>query len=136
MGHLLKVVVHPANLQDRDGAKLLLGNVKQQFPGLSHLWLDQAYNGAPFETWLKAEVGCTLTIPQHPAAKNWLKDGEERETKPTFKVLPRRWVVERTFAWCGRNRRLSKDYEGLPTSEEAFIYLGMGALMARRLASA
>ncbi|HEY9765437.1 MAG TPA: transposase, partial [Chroococcales cyanobacterium] len=59
----------------------------------------------------------------------------ERSPKPPFTILPRRWVIERTFAWDGRNRRLSKDYEGLPTTEEAFIYLGMGVLMARRIAS-
>lgn len=135
MGLLLKVVVHPANIQDREGAKLLLDDVKQRFPELSCLWADSAYDGAPFEAWVRERLGCTLIIPQHPADKTWVEIGEERTPKPPFTILARRWVVERTFAWDGRNRRLSKDYEGLPATEEAFIYLGMGVLMARRIVS-
>jgi len=135
MGLLLKAVVHPANIQDREGAKILLGDIKQRFPDLSCLWADSAYDGAPFKDWVKERLGCTLIIPKHPADKMWVKAGEERSPKPPFSILPRRWVVERTFAWDGRNRRLSKDYEGLPATEEAFIYLGMVMVMARRLAS-
>lgn len=129
------MIVHPANVTDRDGAKLLLAGIKDEFPDLSHLWFDQGYDGAPFADWIKTNLACTIEIPRHPASKVWRQDGEAVEAKAPFRILPRRWVVERTLAWATRNRRLAKDYEGLPASGEALFYLAMGRVMARRLAS-
>jgi putative transposase len=84
-------------------------------------------------------LGWRVEAVQHPDAGRrwvWVAPGQEPPPAPPpgFRVLPRRWVVERTFAWLGRNRRLSKDYEALPETEEAWIYLAMIRLMAARLA--
>lgn len=122
----MRALVHPANVPDREGAKSLLSGVTGAFPRLSHFWADQGYNGEPFADWISENTGCTLTITQHAV---------ERAERPAtgITVMPRRWVVERTFAWLCRNRRLSKDYEGLPRTGEALIAMAMVRLMARRL---
>lgn len=119
-GRLLGVAVTPANVQDRDGAKLLLDRVKDRLPRLSHLWADGSY-AASFVEWAKETMNLTVEIVRKP------KD------QPGFAVLPRRWVVERTFAWWGKYRELSKDYERLPESSETMIYAAMTYRMVRRL---
>lgn len=146
-GFLLKAKVHAASIMDRDGIKVLLKGVRERFPRLSHLWLDAGYNGrGKGKDWVEKELGLAAEIVRHPPKPRyvWAPEGEEidwddlkaRGLLPPvgFKVLPRRWVVERSFSWVGHNRRMSKDYERLPESGEAFMYVAMTRLMARRLA--
>jgi len=121
IGLLLIVVVHTANIQDRDGAKLVLEQVKGTFCRLQLIWADAAYSGQLVD-WVKVVCGWMLEI---------VKRSDDIKG---FKVLPHRWVVERTFGWLGRYRRLSKDYEGLTESSQAFIYAAMIYIMIRRLA--
>lgn len=124
LGLILLVCVHPANVQDRDGARLLLATLRGRFGWLRCIWADGGYAGALVQ-WvrcLRPARGTRLEIVKHQAALH------------RFKVLPRRWVVERTFAWLGRSRRLSKDYEHTVSSSESFIYVAMIHLMLRRLA--
>jgi putative transposase len=137
-GLLLKAKVHSAEIMDRDGARLLMQPLQGRFPRLQKVWADAGYRGKLVE-WVKVALGWTLEIVQRPGAGS-----RRRITAPgvepapidqSFKVIPRRWVVERTFAWLGRYRRLSKDYEYLPETEESFIYTAMTRLMLKRLAS-
>ena len=121
MGLLLAVAVHPANVQDRDGAKLTLMRLVGRIPRLERIWADGAYAGK-LVLWAKNVGGWSLELVRRPSHRQ------------TFEVLPRRWVVERTFAWLGRYRRLSKDYEELPETTEAWVYAAMTGLMLRRLA--
>jgi putative transposase len=121
MGLLLMVVVHTANIQDRDGARLLLAKAKGLFPRLQRIWADGGYAGKLIG-WVLETCGWVLEIIKR------------NEAVKGFKLLPRRWVVERTFGWLGRNRRLSKDYERLPESSETMVYWAMTRLMVRRLA--
>ena len=121
MGLVLMVVVHTANIQDRDGARLLLAKAKGLFPRLQRIWADGGYAGKLIG-WLQETCGWVLEIIKRSDAVKG------------FKLLPRRWVVERTFGWLGRYRRLSKDYERLPGSSEAMVYWAMTRLMVRRLA--
>ena len=121
MGLLLAVVVHPANIQDRDGAKLVIDKLIGRFPRMRLVWADARYAGKLIE-WVWALTGWALEIVKRP------RDSHH------FQVLPRRWVVERTFAWLSRCRRLSKDYEALSDTTEAWIHIAMIHLMLRRLA--
>ena len=120
MGLVLAVVVHPADIQDRDGAKLVIDKLLDKFPRLRLIWADGGYAGKLVE-WVMSVSGWVLKIVRRPRSSD------------QFKVLPRRWVVERTLAWLGRCRRLSKDYEALPATAEAWVHLAMIHLMARRL---
>src|SRR5216684_2646657 len=137
MGLLLKVVVHAANLQDREGVKLLLEPVKGQFERMEKVWVDQAYSGTG-KTWIEQQMGWTVEVVERSPRRGWImteNQGLVWVTLPkTFEHLPRRWVVERTIAWIGRYRRLSKDYEYLMSSSEAMVYLTMLRLMLTRLA--
>src|SRR5229473_671301 len=137
MGLLLKVVVHAANLQDREGVKLLLEPVKGQFERMEKVWVDQAYSGTG-KTWIEQQMGWTVEVVERSPRRGWIMTQDQGlvwVTLPkTFEHLPRRWVVERTFAWIGRYRRMSKDYEYLTTSSEAMVYLTMLRLMLTRLA--
>ena len=117
----MAVVVHSADVQDRDGARLALVRLVGRFPRLERIWADGAYAGK-LVLWARNVGGWTLELVRRPANQN------------TFEVIPRRWVVERTFAWLGRYRRLSKDYEELPQTTEAWVYAAMTGLMLRRLA--
>ena len=123
MGLLLAVAVHPANIQDRDGAKLVISKLLGRFPRLELIWADGGYRGQ-LADWVASRFGWVLGIVPRP------KDSHR------FEVLPRRWVVERTLAWLGRCRRLSKDYEALPETTESWVYIAMTHLMLRRLAPA
>jgi putative transposase len=122
LGMLLAVVVHSAAIQDRDGAKLVLAKLQGRFPRLKLIWADGAYGAVV--GWSKAVCGWVLEPVRKP------------EGLRTFQVLPRRWVVERTFGWLGRSRRLSKDYERETGSSEAMIHLAMIHLMLKRLCRA
>lgn len=123
LGLVLIVVVHVANIQDRDGAKQVLTQAHERFSRLSLIWADGGYAGQ-LVAWVKAFCGWVLEI---------VKRSDDIKG---FQVLPHRWVVERTFGWFGRYRRLSKDYEGLPETSEAMIYAVMTHLMVKRLARA
>lgn len=144
-GLVLRATVHPANILDRDGVKLLLPDtVRTAFPRLRHVWLDAGYNGrGKGKDWIEQTLGWSAEVVAHrpyrkkvwlpidlsPEQREWLNHRPPR----TFQVLPRRWVVERTFAWQSQNRRLSKDYERLCATSEALIYVAMIRLMLRRL---
>jgi putative transposase len=117
---LLAVVVHSAGIQDRDGAKLLFFKAAASFPSISLLWADGGYAGKLI-AWLHRWCGWVLEIVRRLG------------TQVGFEVLPRRWVVERTFAWLAHPRRLSKDDEELVENSEAMIQLAMIRLMLRRL---
>ena len=121
---MLVAVVHPANIQDRDGAKLVLALIKHTFVRLRLIWADGGYAGQLLD-WVRS-------LRQ----RNRLKMEIVKRTDDVkgFKLLPRRWVVERTFGWLGRHRRFSKDYQFLPATSEAIIYVAMIGLMIRRLA--
>ncbi len=121
MGLVMVVVVHAADIQDRDGARLALTRLVGRFPRLELIWADGAYAGRLVQ-WARNVGGWTLELVRRPPHHD------------TFEVIPRRWVVERTFAWLGRYRRLSKDYEELTQTTEAWIYAAMTGLMLRRLA--
>jgi putative transposase len=137
LGLVLKALVHPANVQDHDGGRLLLAELTpaiDRFPRLDLIRADAGYNGAPLRDWVKYVLGVRLEVIQHPWTGARAPDLPPGKKPRGFQVLPWRWVIERTFAWVGRNRRLSKDYEFLPESEESWIYLAMTRLMIRRLA--
>jgi len=121
MGLILAVVVHAANIQDREGAMLVLTLLGDKFPRLKKIWADGGYAGQLVEWTAKAG--------------GWLLEIVKRTDKlPTFVVLPKRWIVERTFGWFGRYRRLSKDYEQTTASSQSMIYIAMINLMLHRLA--
>jgi putative transposase len=116
------VVITAASVQDRDAARPLLWNLHRACPRVQLAWADSGYQAHRLTTWATA-LRLTLQIVRRP-------DGLH-----TFTVLPRRWVVERTFAWISKHRRTVRDYEHLPASHEAMILWAMIALMTRRLAS-
>lgn len=124
MGNLLKVVVHPANLSDAEGAKWLLTELPLHFwDCLVHLWADSGYRGA-FKEWVSGRLDIELDITLRS------------DHKKGFVVIPTRWVVERTFAWFGHYRRLSKDYEYYPEHTEGMVYLASIHRFLRLLAPA
>jgi putative transposase len=153
-GLVLEARVHSAEVQDREGIKLLLNfAARERLPRrLSHLWLDAGYTGQDKGAgWVRKVLGWTAEIVRHPpkiapegVMRAWVREFDnegiaidldklmpEKGPRP---FLPKRWIVERTFSWLSQNRRLSKDYERLPESSEAFIYVAMSRLMVRRLA--
>jgi putative transposase len=133
-GFLLRVLVHPADLRDAAMAPWLLAAAYESCDRLQHIWGDMAYRGQRLRTWVEEECGWTLEIVERPRRWGWYPIDVEPPPMPAFAVLPRRWVVERTIAWIGRYRRLSKEYEYLMESSETMIYLAMSRLMLRRLA--
>jgi len=150
-GLVLKAKVHSAKVPDQDGIKLLLKAAREFLPRLSQVWVDAAYQGRGKE-WAEQEFGLSVEVvrrtpkptPEKTAriwAEEWAKEGQEIDWQKLlphrgFEVLPRRWVVERTFAWLIQNRRMSKDYERLCATGEAFVYAAMIRLLVRRLARA
>ena len=124
LGLVLIAVVHPADIQDRDGARLVLKLLQHTFTRLRLIWADGGYAGQllPWVRSLRARHRLEMKIVKRS------------DDVKGFKLLPHRWVVERTFGWLGRQRRLSKDYEYLPATSETLIYIAMIGLMLRRLA--
>lgn len=121
MGLIIAVVVSAASVQDRDGAKLVLQKIKDTIERLCLIWADGAYAGELID-WVLDECDWKLEIQRGPKAAKG------------FVIRPWLWIVERTFAWLGRYRRLSKDYEYLTETSETMIYIAMIHLMVRRLA--
>lgn len=124
LGLVLAVCTHSAALQDRDGALVLLDRVKKKgFKRLDWIYADQGYTGdlATKVFWLFDYL---------------LRVVKRREGAVGFELLPKRWIVERTFAWLGKHRLLSKDYELRPDTSDANVYIAMTALMLNRLKSA
>jgi putative transposase len=150
-GLVLEARVHSARVPDQDGIRLLLDPARKRLARLAHLWVDAGYQGRA-RRWAEDVLGVSVEdvrkprkpLPEEVAkrwAEEWAKEGKEvdwqRLMPPKgFRVLPRRWVVERTFAWISHNRRMSKDYERLCATGEAFVYAAMTRLMVRRLARA
>ena len=131
---MLKVKVHAADIMDRDGARLVLRGVEKQYPTIRHLWQDAAYNGKKLNEYIHSKNWTVQTI-KRSRSQFCIIEGQflvEIE-KPKFEILPRRWVIERTFGWFSRYRRLSKDYEFSPDTSENMIYLAMIRNMLRRL---
>jgi putative transposase len=135
LGLLLRVRVTASDVGDRDGAAMLLHDARSGFPRLRHGWVDGGYRGA-FLEWAREVAGVHLQVAQRRDGgrqRRWLPPDSPPPEVARFAVAPRRWVVERTFAWLGRYRRLSKDYEYLTATSEAVIQLAMIQLLLRRL---
>lgn len=123
VGNVLEVVVHAANIQDYHGARDVLEQVTDTVDSLQHIWADGIYGKDGLVEWVQETLNAALDIVKRPPEQKG------------FVVLPRRWVVERTFAWLGRFRRLSKDYEHCTQSSEGVIYLASIDTMLRRIAA-
>jgi putative transposase len=152
-GFVLKVKVHSAKVIDQEGIKKLLRHADEKFPRLKHLWLDAGYRGEDKgKGWVEKALDWSVDLVERarkPApekvleawAREWAKEGKKVDWQKLlpprgFQALPRRWVVERSFAWICHNRRMSKDYERLCASGEVFVYAAMTRLMVRLLARA
>jgi transposase len=132
-GLVLLAHVHAADVPDRAGARRLIEAAPANaLPRLELVWADGAYTG-PFATWLADTRGWRIEMPHHRQRQAWRYGLEERPKG--FQVIPRRWVVERTFAWLSRSRRLARDYERLPETGEAMIHAAMSRIMLRRVAA-
>lgn len=123
-GFPLRVIVHSAGIQDRDGAALVLDKIRQRFNWLELIWADGGYNARQV----------TEAVATQPSLR--IEIVKRSDDMKGFVVLPRRWVVERTFSWFGRNRRLAKDYENLAATLATFVTLAAIQLGIRRLARA
>jgi putative transposase len=142
-GLVIAAKVHAASIMDRDGIKLLLEPLQGAVARLKHLWLDAGYTGqGKGKDWVEQALGWTADIVRHPpkprgvwAPADAVIDWAAILPPPGFRVLPRRWVIERTFSWLSHSRRLSKDYERLCATSEALIYIAMTRIMVRRLAA-
>jgi len=117
---LLNVVVHRANVQDRDGIRRLLRDASRRFPSITKIFADASYQG-PRAAQIVADTGA------------WQLEIVERTELHDFVILPKRWIVERTFAWISRNRRLARDFERYASTVVAFVRLAMIRIMLRRL---
>ena len=139
LGLVMAIKVHEADIQDRTGAILLLRDLPNVFPRMGHLWADAGYTGK-LAADIKLYLGWTMEIVKHPWS-GWQGTWAPTDAPPRvvevpkgFVVLKRRWVVERTFAWLGKSRRMAKDYEALIETAENLVYEVMIRLMVRRLA--
>jgi len=122
LGHLVGLLIHPADIQDRDGAVGVLENLRTLQPWLRHIFADGGYAGEKLRTALAGLGRWTIEIIKRS------------DTAKGFEVLPRRWVVERTFAWLGRCRRLAKDFEQTVASASAWLLIAHIRILTRRLA--
>ena len=124
LGLMVGVIVHAADIQDRDGAPVVLKSILKRWPWLRHVFADGGYAGPKLKGALRKIGSFTLEIIKRS------------DTVKGFEVLPRRWVVERTFAWLGRCRRLAKDFERSIQSAEAWVFIANIRMLTRRLARA
>lgn len=122
LGLMVGLVVHPANIQDRDGAPDVLRQIRTRYPWLRRVFADGGYAGNKLQSRLRKHGTWTIEIVKRT------------DDMTGFVVLPRRWVVERTFAWLGRCRRLAKDFEKTIKSAEAWVHVAQIRLLTRRLA--
>lgn len=120
-GRPAALMVHEADIQDPEGGKVVLAQAKAEHPSLELVWADQRYRG--LARWAETTLGIVLETVEKPKL-------------PGFHLLARRWVIERTFAWFGKWRRLSKDYEYMEESSESWLHIAMSRLYLRRLATA
>ena len=123
LGLVLAVLVTPADTTERDGAKAMLSGALSWLTWLRLLWVDGGYCGEAFAQWVKE---------RRPKLK--VEVVKRSDKVKGFRILPRRWVVERTFGWLMRQRRLVRDYEATETSAQAWIYIAMIRIQLRRLA--
>jgi len=121
LGLVIKAIVHPANIQDHVGAAMLLKALKYNLQNIKLIWVDRGYSAKKFFFFVKNVFKITIEVVRKPSG---IKG---------FVLLKRRWVVERTFGWLNKFRRLSKDYEVKMENSESFIYLAMTSIMVRRL---
>ena len=121
MGGLLIVVVHAANIYDGRAARFVVPALFLLLDTVKKIWADGAYSSAELITWVNTQFDCVLEVV------------EKKKPVKGFQVVPRRWVVERTFAWLSRYRRLNRDYERNPKSSESMVYVASSRLMLRRL---
>ena len=122
LGLMVGLVVHGANVQDRDGSPEVLKSIRARWPWPRHVFEDGGYAGPKLKEVMRRFGDWTIEIIKRS------------DTAKGFEVLPRRWVVERTFAWLGRSRRLAKDWEKSIASSEAWIFVAQIRLLTRRLA--
>jgi putative transposase len=120
IGCVIQVVVHAANVHDGKAARRVLQELFKDGRKLQKMWADMGYKGKAFAAWVKAQFSGDFEVVN-------------RKAGPGFQVLPRRWVVERTFAWLIRSRRLSKDYERKPASSEGQVYVSSIRLLPRKM---
>ena len=123
LGLLLIVVVTAASLSDQAGARKIFQQMRGTCKKLRKVWVDGTYRGTEWTLWVKEKYNLVL------------ESVTRAEGQKGFAVLPHRWVVERTLAWLNQCRRLSKDYEELPSTSETFVYVAMTRLMLKRLAA-
>lgn len=123
-GNLVGLVVHEADIQDRDGAPLVFASIRSLYPWLRHVFADGGYAGGKLRAALKGKGSWSLEIIKRS------------DIAKGFEILPRRWVVERTFAWLGRCRRLSKDFEATIASAVAWVFVAHIRTLTRRIARA
>jgi putative transposase len=153
-GLVLRAKVHSAKVPDHDGIKHLLEGAEAELPRMRHVWLDAGYRGEDKGgDWVEKNLSWSAEVvrkPPKPAPEKvlfewarlwWSEEGREvgwQNLLPPwgFRVLPRRWIVERTFAWISHNRRMAKDHERLCSTGEAFVHAAMTRVMVRRLARA
>ncbi len=126
LGLVVEVRVHAADIQDRDGAKQVLPPLQTKHWRLKKIWADANYRGELIE-WVR-------NLRQGRGRRRIHLEIVTKSPDGKFVVLPKRWIVERTFGWLGRSRRLSKDYEALCETGEAWIFIAMISLMTKRLA--
>ena len=127
-GFVLEACIQPGSVQDRDGAKDVLEPLRSKYPRLSKIWADGNYRGQ-LEDWV-------WNLRQGRGRRRIHLEIVAKTSGAGFVVLPKRWIVERTFAWLGRSRRLSKDYEELPETSQSLVWIAMIHLMIRRSARA
>jgi putative transposase len=133
-GFVLAARVHAADQHDRRAAEDLLDGLGERHPAVTCLFADMGHRG--LGPWLEGRLGWRLSIVMRPSRWVWAPVDAPPPAAPSgFKVLPKRWIVERTFAWLGRQRRLAGDRERLAATTETWIYLAMSRLMAKRLAA-
>jgi len=131
----MAICIQSADTQDRDGAVEAILLARTKYQTLQRLWADSGYSGR-CEAVIKDATGCELDIVRRSddvPRDVWITEGQEPPTAPGFKVVRWRWIIERTFGWIGRYRRMSKDYEQNPLSALAWIRFALVAMLVHRL---
>lgn len=140
MGNLLGLNIHEANIQDRAGGVPLVKSMMEERPTVGHLWGDSGYTGTFARDVRRMGITVEIVTRADLAASNGIWHDPQLPlptiTRPRFVLMKRRWVVERTFAWLGRYRRLAKDYEEHPDVSEAVVWVAACRMMCQRLAYA